>query len=269
MLDQVADLIREVAATIVLPRFRHLAAADIHQKSPGDMVTIADQESERALTRGLTALLPGSAVVGEEAVAADPRVLERVGDDGAVWIVDPVDGTNNFAAGKTPFAVMVALVQSGELAASWILDVPGDHLTVAEAGAGAYRDGVRVKTRTDDPGAARLRGVVARHYLPPRLREVANANFGKLGEVTNGHHCAGYEYPAVATDEQQFAMFWRILPWDHAPGSLIIREAGGTALHLDGTPYRPTDSERGLLVAPNDDVWHTVRDTLFPDSSIL
>jgi fructose-1,6-bisphosphatase/inositol monophosphatase family enzyme len=269
VLDQVADLIREVAATVVLPRFRHLAATDIKQKSPGDLVTIADQEAERALTAGLIAILPGSTVVGEEAVAADPGLLSRVGDPGAVWIVDPVDGTNNFAAGKTPFAVMVALVRGGELTASWILDVPGDHLTVAEAGAGAYQDGVRVKTRTDDPGASALRGVVARHYLPPHLREIATANAPALGEVTNGHHCAGYEYPAVATDEQQFALFWRILPWDHAPGALIIREAGGTVLHLDGTPYHPTDSERGLLVAPNDEVWHTVRDTLFPDTSIL
>jgi fructose-1,6-bisphosphatase/inositol monophosphatase family enzyme len=68
----------------------------------------------------------------------------------------------------------------------------------------------------------------------------------------------------VATDEQQFALFWRILPWDHVPGSLIVREAGGTVLHLDGSGYSPADSERGLLVAPNDDVWHTVRETLFP-----
>jgi len=269
VLDQVAELIREVAATVVLPRFRRLAAGEIHQKSPGDVVTIADQEAEKALTRGLIALLPGSVVVGEEAVAADPRVLDRVRDPGAVWIVDPVDGTNNFAAGKTPFAVMVALIRDGEPAASWILDVPGDHLTVAEAGAGAYRDGVRVKTRTDDPGASELRGVVARKYLPPQLREIAGANAPKLGEVTAGHHCAGYEYPAVATDEQQFVLFWRILPWDHVPGSLIVREAGGAARHLDGAPYHPANRERGLLVAPNDDVWHTVRDTLFPDTSVL
>jgi len=264
VLDQVADLIREVAATVVLPRFRHLAADEVHQKSPGDLVTIADQEAERALTRGLTALLPGSVVVGEEAVAADARVLDRVGDGGSIWIVDPVDGTNNFAAGKTPFAIMVALVRDGEPAAAWILDVADDRLTVAEAGSGAYRDGVRVKTRTDDPGAAALRGVVSPHYLPAALRVEATANAPALGEVTLGHHCAGYEYPAVATDEQQFVLFWRILPWDHVPGALIIREAGGTALHLDGTAYRPADSELGLLVAPNDDIWHTVRDTLLP-----
>ena len=77
--------------------------------------------------------------------------------------------------------------------------------------------------------------------------------------MTGGHHCAGYEYPAVATDEQQFAMFWRILPWDHVPGALILREAGGVVRHLDGAEYRPTDSERGLLVAANEDIWHTVR----------
>ncbi|MGK5680686.1 inositol monophosphatase family protein [Actinoplanes sp. URMC 104] len=269
MLDQVAELIREVAATIVLPRWRHLATDEIDQKAPGDLVTIADKESERALTRGLTALLPGSAVVGEESVAADPSVLDRLGNGGAVWIVDPVDGTNNFAAGKKPFAVMVALLRDGEPAASWILDVPGDNLTVAEAGSGAYRDGVRLKTRTDDPGVGTLRGVVASHYLPERLRRVAAGNATAFGQVTKGHHCAGYEYPAVAVDEQQFALFWRILPWDHVPGSLIIREAGGMALHLDGTPYRPTDSERGLLIAANDDIWRTARDTIFPDLSIL
>ena len=269
MLDQVGELIREVAATIVLPRFRHLASDEIKQKAPGDLVTIADKESEQALTRGLTALLPGSKVVGEESVAADPGVLDRLDDSGAVWIVDPVDGTNNFAAGKTPFAVMVALVRDGEPVAGWILDVVSGRLVVAEAGSGAYSDGVRVKTRTDDPGAAALGGVVSSRYLPPQLRTVAEANAGALGKVTSGRHCAGYEYPAVATDEQQFALFWRVLPWDHVPGSLIVREAGGTVLHLDGSDYRPADAERGLLVAANDDIWHTVRDTLFPDPSIL
>ena len=264
MLDQVGDLIREVAATVVLPRFRHLHDGDVQMKTPGDLVTVADQEAERALTTGLTALLPGSLVVGEEAVAADPEVLRRVDEQGAVWIVDPVDGTNNFAAGKTPFAIMVALLREGEPAASWILDVVDDRMTVAEAGSGAYIDGVRVKTRTDNPGAAELHGVVAQKYLTRELRKLAAAHSHRLGKVTAGHHCAGYEYPSVATDEQQFALFWRVLPWDHVPGSLFLREAGGTVLHLDGSAYRPADSERGLLVAPNDDVWHTVRETLFP-----
>ena len=263
MLDHVADLIREVAATIVLPRFRHLSDGDVQQKAPGDVVTIADQESERALTAGLTRVLPGSVVVGEEAAAADPAVLTRVRNTGAVWVVDPVDGTNNFAAGKTPFAIMVALLRGGEPAASWILDVVSDRLAIAEAGSGAYLDGVRVKTRTDDPGAAAMSGTLARHYFPAELRAKVNAHAGAFGAVTNGHHCAGYEYPSVATDEQQFAMFWRILPWDHVPGALFITEAGGVVRHLSGAPYRPADTDEGLLVAPNEQVWQTVHATLF------
>lgn len=264
ILDQVAELVREVAHTIVLPRFQHLSAADVHQKSPGDLVTVADHESERALTRGLTALLPGSLVVGEEAVAADPTVRDRLGDSGAVWIVDPVDGTNNFAAGRAPFCVMVALVQAGETTASWILDVVADRLTVAEAGSGAYRDGVRVKTRTDDPGAAALHGVISHRYFPDDLREQILSTATGLGGFTTGRHCAGYEYPALATDEQQFAMFWRILPWDHVPGALIVREAGGVTRHLDGSEYRPTGHQRGLLVAANEDIWNSVHHVLFP-----
>ena len=264
MLDEVAGLIREVAATIVLPRFRHLSGSEISQKAPGDVVTIADQEAERALTAGLTRLLPGSEVVGEEAVAADPGVLRKMTDPGSVWVVDPVDGTNNFAAGKTPFAVMVALLRDAEPAASWILDVVAGRMAIAEAGGGAYLEGVRVKTRADDPGTAAMVGTLARHYFPAELRRRVNRRVGEFGEVTNGHHCAGYEYPSVATDEQQFAMFWRILPWDHVPGALFLTEAGGVVRHLDGDPYRPADSTGGLLVAPNDDVWHTVRDTLLP-----
>lgn len=263
LIDEVTTLVREVAQTIVLPRWRHLSDAEIHQKSPGDLVTIADQESERALTAGLLALLPGSQVVGEEAVAADPGVLARVGDAGAIWIVDPVDGTNNFAAGKTPFAVMVALLRDGEPAAGWILDVVADRMTVAEAGSGAFIDGLRVKTRTDDPGPAGLRGSLSRNYFPDDLRERIVARIPALGAVTGGRHCAGYEYPAVVTDEQQFATFWRILPWDHVPGSLIVREAGGTVLHLDGSPYRPADAELGLLVAANEEIWHTAHTALF------
>jgi fructose-1,6-bisphosphatase/inositol monophosphatase family enzyme len=263
LIDEVTSLVREVAQTIVLPRWRHLSDAEVQEKSPGDLVTVADQEAERALTAGLTALLPGSQVVGEEAVAADPGVLGRVGDDGAVWIVDPVDGTNNFAAGKTPFAVMVALLRDGEAAASWILDVVADRMTVAEAGSGTFIDGLRVKTRTDDPGSAALTGSLSRNYFPDDLRERIEGRIAGVGTVTGGHHCAGYEYPAIVTDEQQFATFWRILPWDHVPGSLIVREAGGTVLHLDGSPYTPADSERGLLVAANEDIWRTTHQVLF------
>jgi fructose-1,6-bisphosphatase/inositol monophosphatase family enzyme len=264
VLDRVDELIREVARSIVLPRFRRLDSGQVQQKAPGDLVTVVDRESERALTTGLTRILPGSSVVGEEAVAAHPGGLGRVRDGGAVWVVDPLDGTNNFAAGKTPFTIMVALLRDGSPAASWILNVVADRMATAEAGSGAYIEDERIKTRADGPPPADMRGTLARHYFPDDMRRQVNAHADAFASVTNGHHCAGYEYPSVATDEQQFAMFWRILPWDHIPGALFLIEAGGVVRHIDGDPYRPADGERGLLIAPNDEVWHTVRDTLFP-----
>jgi fructose-1,6-bisphosphatase/inositol monophosphatase family enzyme len=264
MIDEVGDLIRDVARDIVLPRFRHLADGEVHEKAPGEIVTIADQESERALTAGLMRLLPGSVVVGEEAVAADPQVLRRLDDAGAVWLVDPVDGTANFAAGREPFAVMVALLRDGAAVASWILDVVGGRMVVAEAGAGAFVDGEQVRTRSDKPPADELVGAVMGRYLPAGLRfQVAQRAEG-LGTVLTGRHCAGYEYPAIVDDSQQFSLFWRVLPWDHVPGSLVVVEAGGAVRHFDGGAYHPSGDKRGLLVAANADIWDEVRATLLP-----
>ncbi len=74
-LDRVARIIRETAASEILPRFRALAADEIREKRPGDLVTIADVESERRLVRCLTEAEPGTVALGEEGVAADPAQL--------------------------------------------------------------------------------------------------------------------------------------------------------------------------------------------------
>src|SRR5690349_17857225 len=115
MIERVVSLLREVASELVLPRFGRLAAGEVSEKSPGDMVTIADKQAELVLQQRLTGMLPGSLAVGEEAVAADPSVLERVSSDRPVWLIDPIDGTGNFAAGREPFAMMVTLLHAGHL----------------------------------------------------------------------------------------------------------------------------------------------------------
>src|SRR5215467_2079228 len=96
-LARVTALIEETAALEILPRFQKLAAGDIREKTPGDFVTVADEAAEAHLTPLLAALLPGSLVLGEEAAAADSLLLDRLLGEPAVWVVDPVDGTGNFA----------------------------------------------------------------------------------------------------------------------------------------------------------------------------
>jgi len=252
VIDEVEALLRDVAATVVMPRFGKLDPGDISSKAPGDPVTVADQEAESALAAGLTALRPGSAVVGEEAVAADPSLRDRLRLPGEVWVVDPIDGTANYMAGREPFAILVALVRDAVTAASWILDPVTGTIAVAERGAGAYLGGERVRTHAGHRAAYDLRGPAGVPISPT----------GGAAKVIAGHNCIGYEYPAIVRDEQQFALFGTTHPWDHASGVLFLEEAGGVAWRLDGTPYRVGDGQSGLLVAQNQSVWDTVRATL-------
>lgn len=260
--DEVGALLRRAAATAILPVFRRLDDASVEEKAPGEVVTVADREAEVIIADGLLALLPDSTVVGEEAVAEDPAVLRRLGCPGPVWLVDPVDGTANFAAGRRPFAVMVALLVDGATEVSWILDPISDDLAVARAGNGAYLDGEQVRTPDARGPASALRGAVMNRFLPADLRARVDAGIGRIGEALPGNHCAGREYPDILRGVQDFVLFWRTLPWDHAPGVLLLQEAGGVARRFDDTPYDPGDDRNGLLVAANSEVWAVAHEAL-------
>lgn len=258
MIERVAQLMRQTAAQAILPRFRALHANEIEEKSPGEQVTAADREAEILLTAGLMALLPGSAVLGEEAASAQPDTVQRLSGKADLWIVDPLDGTSNFVEGKPIFSVMVALMHRGETVASWMLDPLTDVLAVAQKGGGAWLGGQRITTPRAVPEDRDLRGAVLTRFLPPELRLSIEARAQHVGGILPGLRCAGHEYPAVATGAQNFVLFWRTEPWDHAPGALFITEAGGYVARLDGTPYVPMDGGKGLLVAQNRETWQAV-----------
>ena len=252
---------REAAQEVILPRFERLQRHEVEEKSPGEIVTVVDRLVERQLSAQLRALLAGSLVVGEEAVAADPALLQHL-DDQLVWLVDPLDGTANFVAGDPRFAVMIALLRSGETIGSWLLDVPNDRLARAELGAGAFLDDRRISRSILSRSIGELRGAVLTRYMPVELRKRIELAPVSVGELLPGMRCAGLEYPAVASGSQHFALFWRTLPWDHAPGALFLVEAGGRAARLDGRPYRPVDGRQGLLAAADGDIWTKVSRSL-------
>jgi fructose-1,6-bisphosphatase/inositol monophosphatase family enzyme len=262
-MDAVSQLLREAADATVLPVFGREAAAE--EKTPGEWVTVADRAAESFLAPRLTALLPGSVVVGEEMASADAGILGHLESDGDVWLLDPLDGTANFAAGTGPFAMMTALVRHGETVASWMLDPRSGRLACAQHGAGAWLDGRRIMTSTGTAPTAALKGAVLRRFLPEALAgHVASAG-PRFAELSPGTGCAGADYPAVVNGIQDFTLYWRTLPWDHAPGVLFVCEAGGAAQRLDGSPYRPAQHARpGLLVARNIATWHQALAALVP-----
>jgi len=254
-------LLREAATLHLLPRWQRLQAGEVEEKSPGELVTVVDRELEAWLTPRLQALRPEARVVGEEACAAEPGLLQHL-DEGEVWLIDPLDGTRNFIEGRPSIAVMVALLRCGEPVAGWMLNPITDVLHAAESGGGAWRDGQRVRSDHHRPGP-RLRGVVKTHFLPPGVKETVLHNAQGLAEQLPGTNCAGEDYPLLLAGRTDCVLYWRTLPWDHAAGTLLLQEAGGVARRPDGTRYEVATSQPGLLVAPSPAAWQAAQALLF------
>jgi fructose-1,6-bisphosphatase/inositol monophosphatase family enzyme len=256
----VDGMMRRIGRDVLLPRFRNLDAAEIEEKAPDDYVTVVDRESERLLSAALTALLPGSHVVGEEAVAADPALVARVAD-GHAWIVDPLDGTGNYTEGKTPFAMMVALAENGIVQAGWILDPVTRRMCHAVRGGGAYVDNRRIAAR--GTGETLPVGALATRYLPDDVRSDITARAKGRIMIADIPNCAGEQYPRLVLGTNDLALFWRTKPWDHAPGALFVEEAGGRVARPDGSGYRLGDERTGLLAAASPRLWDEAAEVLF------
>lgn len=248
----VEALLIDVAEAVVMPRYQLLEAHEVSQKAPDDLVTIADKESELRLNEGLATILPEARMVGEEACAADPSVLDGL-DQGIAWIIDPIDGTGNFAAGRPHFALMVALVDSGRPIAGWIYDPLRGRMCHAHQGGGAWIDGKRVYAR---PSEAPMPIAAISTRFMDGLERAA------MLERSDGHFslvdvplCAGEQYPRVVLGENDFSIFARTLPWDHVAGTLFLTESGGHVARMDGSPYFFWDKRTGMLGAGSREMW--------------
>ena len=266
--QRVGEIIQETAELEIMPLWQNLESHHVDLKQPDDAVTIADRASEERLTEALQALLPGSLVIGEEGVHANPSLMTALDSVRPVWVIDPLDGTNNFAAGEGPFAVMVCLIYHGETLAAWIYDPVEQTLLQAERGAGATLNGEKLQVTAFAGETSSLTGALSTRYLPESLRPIANEGASLLGP-TRASGCAGYDYRALARGDYHFAFYYRTLVWDHAPGTLIAREAGALARRYDGREYSPLQSSVGLLCATDEGVWTTVREALLPATITL
>jgi fructose-1,6-bisphosphatase/inositol monophosphatase family enzyme len=271
-LDQVLDVLREAGERAILPRWRSLVGDDVRSKAtrddPDDVVTVADLEAERIITGGLLDLAPSVPVIGEEAVASDPALLDGIEALPAYWLVDPVDGTRNFVEGSPDFGVMVALVEGGSVTASWIWLPVRDLVATARRGRGTWLDGQRVDTASRPVEAvAALRGWAARTFLPDDVAARIRPE-GELLLDQRPPRSAAVGYVGLLEGTSDLALFWRTHPWDHAPGSLLAEEAGGAVRRLDATAYRPGQAGSGLLVTRAAQVWDDARATLFGERAV-
>ncbi len=265
-LHELAQLLRAAARAEIMPRFRKLASADIRAKtSPLDLVTAADDAAEQLITEGLHRLFPGCLVVGEEATAAEPGLLDRLAGAELAFTVDPVDGTANYAAGLPLFGVMAAVVERGQVTGAVIHDPVVDELSLALAGQGAWRetpDGASGKLAV--AGAvplAQMAGSVSWRYMQTGLRDRVLSRLPRLAASWD-HRCAAHEYRTLIGGFSHYVVFNRLMPWDHLPGWLLHQEAGGYSAQFDGAPYRVGTIDGGLICTPDQASFEALRDAL-------
>lgn len=252
-------LMQEVAEESINPRFRALAAGEVEEKNPGDLVTVADREAEETLTRALEAAYPDAVILGEEAHSADPSIRDRFLAADHAFTVDPVDGTKNFVNGSPDHAVMIGEVRRGSPTRGWIWQPQHRTAYVAETGSGTWRihaDGVPQRLWVPEPpaDAADFRGITSRWNWVGRA-------FGELAPLELTWISCGIDYPRLIEGQATFAIYRRVSPWDHVPGAVLAREAGGALGGFDGAPYTPERSS-DLIVAADARVLSAVQAAL-------
>ncbi len=282
--DKISEIIIETADEFIVPRYKALKEHEISSKSnPNDLVTQADIEAEAHLERILPDMFSGSLVIGEEGLSRGDHDIAVLCDDSqAVWVVDPVDGTRNFVNGKREFGVMLSLNINGKCEYSWIYDILGREMAVAERESGAYLNGARMNigthtltpisptsaptststsaamptsTHTPSLELAELSGYVSPQFFPESLRDGIRAA-GKQVKSYKPLGCSAHEYLNTAKGLADFVVTSKINPWDHMSGTLLVEEAGGVVMTWSREPYLDYSHRIGLITACNSDVWN-------------
>jgi myo-inositol-1(or 4)-monophosphatase len=214
-----------------------------------NLVTVADQQSQAAVTREILAAFPGHVIFGEEGTAGNA-------DSAWQWYVDPLDGTTNYAHGLPFFCVSVALRSAGATVAGVVYDPLHDELFSAARGGGAFRNG-RALERTAlraSPVARLERSLVvaqAQSVDPAQIRAYA-VLVERLMHVAGGVRSLGspaLTLCAVAAGRLEAYCEYAMDAWDIAAGQLILEEAGGRVTTFTGAPHASAD--RADIVASN------------------
>lgn len=265
-LERLADIVSIVADQEIMPRFRSLGEGAIREKTSAlDLVTDADEAAEAAIKLAVAKAFPKAAFIGEESVENDRGLLNKIADAELAVIIDPVDGTSNFAWGLPLFGVLAAVTSYGETIGGIIYDPVGRDCTFAIRGQGAWaksENGTTRDIRVAKPTTlANMTGTTSWYMMPEPMRSKVAANLAKA-KASFGYRCAAYEYRIVAEGLVDFSLHYKLMPWDHAAGVLIHGEAGGYSALLDGTPYLPTKFEGGIMSAPNRETWLMLREAM-------
>lgn len=216
-------------AAVLLSHWEHLGKEDADLKARNDWVSLADRESERTIVTMLRDRFPDDSILGEEGASVQAA-------SGRTWIIDPLDGTSNYLQHFPVWSVSIGLKSGDEMIAGVIYEPLRDLVFSAERGAGAFRNGRRM--RVSDQQA--VEGSFLATGFPFRAQQhvdVYVAIFRDVISVSKGVRRAGSAALDLAyTADGVFDGFFELhlAPWDVAAGSLMITEAGGVVTDFSG-----------------------------------
>lgn len=271
---QLIDIVRRAGQQVVMPNFRQLNHGDVAVKtSVSDLVTIADQASEDFISAEIKKHFPDWAIVGEEAVAADPNTTDLISSAKTCVIIDPIDGTWNFAHGIADFGIILAVVVEGCTRFGLLYDPVNDDWIYANQGEGAFYQ----RTLMHEQGKA---AIIDLEQAPLALQVSAEEDLSKLAGIMSIHSYTGAKkqdfalkatkfarinnlpscpaYRQLSQGHFHFSLTYKMMPWDHAAGVLIYTEAGGVCRTLQGEEYSPSMLDGEMLTAQSEQQWQAL-----------
>ncbi len=260
---QIINIVRRAARAEIMPRFRRLSDGDIRTKSRADdLVTDADTKAEAMIARALQIAFPSALVIGEEAVSANPSLLDGIAEAQLAFHIDPVDGTWNFANGLALFGVIIAATRYGKPVFGLIYDPVNDDWAIADEEMlpqlqrpfGAARD---LKVAMGKP-IEELSGIIPLGLFPKDKQAELAATFPSFSRVST-LRCSAHEYRMLAQGNFDFSLTGLLHPWDHAAGALIAQRAGAHVEMLDGGEYSAARQTGHLLIAPDKVTWNKLK----------
>ena len=245
--NEIKSILFDLSKKFILPMFRNLKDSDLMKKKNNDLVTSVDLQVEEELNNILRKLLPNSLFVGEEEFSKTPNILNGYLEKKYCWTVDPIDGTTNFAKGKEKFAVMIALSFSDQILQSWIYKPLNGEFCCAITGGGALLNEKKINM-INSLSIEQSKGSISSKYWDDNYLNIMKNIKNNFGEVKS-YGCIGFEYIDIANNVRDFAILSKLSPWDHLPGILIIREAGGFDSYFDKGMYNHLLKKKNLVVA--------------------
>jgi myo-inositol-1(or 4)-monophosphatase len=234
--DAAVELARE-AGSLLRAGYGTIHAPE--RKGRIDLVTEFDRRSERLLLSRIAERFPGHAVLAEESGA------HAAGGATVRWLVDPLDGTTNFAHNYPFFAVSIGVEAEGELVAGAVYDPVREEMFAAARGAGAALNGSPIRVsdvaRVEDALLVTGFPYTVRERLDEILALFRDFLIRAQGVRRDGSAALNLCYLAMG----RFDGFWELslAPWDMAAGVLVVREAGGTVTRFDGGTFRLDGAE--------------------------